>query len=262
MFRVGDEFSLRLPRRAGADCAFDDELRHMPGLAGKLPLAIPAPLAIGDPGSGYPYRFMLSRWIRGHDAFRKPPRDLLDAADRLAGFLTTLHGLTPDVPVVARTDLGARGCALSARHEGTLAFIDDCANRGFIEPEQLQRLWQLAIDAPEHNGPPRFIHGDIHAGNLLVHNGALTAVIDFGELKRGDPAVDLQVAWNLLDQPARRRFRRLMNADDAEWRRGMGWAVSVALVALPYYVGRNPLMEFVARHSLREAQSDLADGEL
>lgn len=123
-----------------------------------------------------------------------------------------------------------------------------------LEPEaprrSLLRVWDEAVEADAHEGPEVWVHGDLLPGNLLVADGLLTAVIDFGGLNVGDPACDLQPAWALLDRMGRRRFREELGADAAAWSRGRGWSLAQAVIALPYYWDTNPGMVRQARRSL------------
>jgi aminoglycoside phosphotransferase (APT) family kinase protein len=111
-------------------------------------------------------------------------------------------------------------------------------------------LWEEALAAPTWDGPPVWFHGDIAAGNLLVRDGRITAVIDWGCLGVGDPACDLIVAWELLDADAREVLRRVLDVDDATWTRSRGWALSTAVTAVAYYERTNPFMATQARHKL------------
>ena len=101
-----------------------------------------------------------------------------------------------------------------------------------------------------------WIHGDLQAGNLLARQGELSAVIDFGSLGVGDPACDLMVAWNLFSAGARDTFRAALWVDDASWARGRGWALSVALIALPYYRTSNPVLAGISRSAIDEVLAD------
>jgi aminoglycoside phosphotransferase (APT) family kinase protein len=104
------------------------------------------------------------------------------------------------------------------------------------------------------------IHGDLQSGNLLAREGRLHAVIDFGGLGVGDPAVDLIVAWNLLSGQSRKVLRAALSVDDATWVRGRGWALSVGLIALPYYLDTSPSMVAYARHTIAEVLDDYKAG--
>jgi aminoglycoside phosphotransferase (APT) family kinase protein len=117
-------------------------------------------------------------------------------------------------------------------------------------------VWETALNAPVWHGPPVWIHGDLQSGNLLVDGGRLSAVIDFGGLGVGDPACDLMIAWTLFTGESRDVFRAALTVDNATWARGRGWALSVALIALPYYLHSNPVMVASARHAIDEVLGD------
>ena len=125
-----------------------------------------------------------------------------------------------------------------------------------LDAEALTAAWDAALQAPVWDRPPVWIHGDLQAGNLLVERDRLSAVIDFGCLGVGDPACDLMVAWNLLPADVRGVFRDALATDDATWARGRGWALSVALIALPYYLETNPIIVAASRHAIREVLAD------
>jgi len=127
------------------------------------------------------------------------------------------------------------------------------------DPAMLAEVWETALAAPAWEGPPVWIHGDPQGGNLLVLDGRLNGVIDFGGLGVGDPACDLIVAWNLFGPEGRAAFRTAIGVDQATWRRGRGWALSTGLTALPYYLDRLPAVARWARRTLDEV---LADAEL
>jgi aminoglycoside phosphotransferase (APT) family kinase protein len=118
------------------------------------------------------------------------------------------------------------------------------------------RAWEAAVSAPVWDAPPVWLHGDIHAGNLLIRQGRISAVIDFGGLGIGDPACDLMVGWTLLSAETRRMFRSALAIDDATWARGRGWALSVALIALPYYLHTNPVLVGISRRAIDQALAD------
>jgi len=116
--------------------------------------------------------------------------------------------------------------------------------------------WDAALQAPSWDGPPIWIHGDLSPLNLLVQQGRLSAVIDFGCLGVGDPACDLQVAWTFLSAQTRAVFRAALPVDDATWARGRGWALSVGLIALPYYQSTNPVLADIAQRAIDEVLAD------
>jgi aminoglycoside phosphotransferase (APT) family kinase protein len=127
---------------------------------------------------------------------------------------------------------------------------------GMLDTDALTIAWEAALQAPAWDDSPVWIHGDLQPLNLLVHQGRLNAVIDFGGLGVGDPACDLQVAWNFLSADARNVFRYELKVDDATWARGRGWALSIGLIALPYYLNTNPVLAGVARRTIDEVLAE------
>jgi aminoglycoside phosphotransferase (APT) family kinase protein len=142
------------------------------------------------------------------------------------------------------------GSPQQERDTSTRAAIKEL--EGMIDTPAVELAWQSALDAPIWGMPPVWIHGDLASGNLLLEDERLSAVIDFGALGIGDPAVDLIVAWNLLPTGVRRIFRSALNVDDATWTRGRGWALSIALIQLPYYQKRNRTLATSAQYVIHE----------
>jgi len=127
---------------------------------------------------------------------------------------------------------------------------------GMLDTGAATSAWETALQAPARHAPPVWIHGDLQSGNLLAQQGRLSAVIDFGCLGVGDPASDLIVAWNLLSAETREVFRTALPVDDATWARGRGWALSVGLIALPYYQKSNPVLAGINRRAIDEVLAD------
>jgi aminoglycoside phosphotransferase (APT) family kinase protein len=249
IYRLGDEMAVRLPRIAGATGQIELEHRWLPLLAPLLPLAVPLPLAKGRPGEGYPWHWAVCRWLEGEPATSERITDLRQAAIDLAGFITALQQADPE-----HGPASPRGGLLAARDERTRAAI--AALHGKIDTGSVTAAWDAALRAPAWTGPPVWAHGDLYDGNVLVERGRLSAVIDFGVLGVGDPACDLIVAWSLFTPETRAVFRAELAVDDATWARGRGWALSVALIALPYYETTNPVMVANAAHRIEEVLAD------
>ncbi|MET9393020.1 aminoglycoside phosphotransferase family protein [Streptomyces sp. NPDC006624] len=251
MFRLGADKVVRLPRHPRAVEAVTHELRWLPRLGPDLPAASPVPLGRGRPGEGFPWPWSVYGWLEG----RNPVPGALEAPGPLAAdlgaYVTALRRIdASDGPP------GYRGGPLARRDDSVreaLALLE-----GRVDTAALTRLWEEALRVPEHSGPPVWAHGDLMAGNLLVSGGRLRAVIDFGTVGVGDPAVDLISAWCLLPAGARGAFREAVGADDAEWARGRGWALSIAVVALPYYWETNPPVAENSRHVIREVLAEAA----
>jgi aminoglycoside phosphotransferase (APT) family kinase protein len=116
--------------------------------------------------------------------------------------------------------------------------------------------WEAALEAEVWSGPPSWLHGDLMPSNLLLSDGRLAGVLDFGCMGAGDPACDLIPGWNLFSGEAREVFRGASKVDAATWARGRGWALSVALVQLPYYWDGNPVIAQNARRTINEVLAE------
>jgi aminoglycoside phosphotransferase (APT) family kinase protein len=263
VFRLGPALTVRLPRRPEGAQLIANEHRWLPGLMAGLaglddPLATSAPLRQGEPACGYPWRWSVGPWLPGRSAAVEPPADPLDAARRLGAFLAAIHVPAPaDAPPNPY-----RGGPLSTRdaflelHLAAAGQLGRSLGNG-VTAEAVARAWERLSAAPEWSGPPLWLHGDVHPANLVVRDGRLSAVLDFGDLTAGDPATDLFVAWQLLPASARTAFRAAAGSgrypvDDATWTRAQGWAVahSVAILGgLPN--PDDPLLD-VARRTLTE----------
>lgn len=223
-FRLGDQLAVRLPIRGLCAHLVEHEQRWLPQLAQRLPLPTPVPVRTGAPGGTYAWPWSIVPWFPGRTWLAGPPADLLDAAERLGRFVAALGApAPPDAPPNPY-----RGVPLAQRAEVTiehLATLD--VGDGVPDRPTLERCWADHLAATPYDGPPRWLHGDLHPLNLVVHEDRLAAVIDFGDVTAGDPANDLMAAWLLFDGPPRERFLAAAGADDPELRRrGRGWALA------------------------------------
>jgi aminoglycoside phosphotransferase (APT) family kinase protein len=249
IYRLGGDMAVRLPRYPAAAFQIDKEREWLPRLAPHLPLAIPQPLATGAPDHGYPFHWSVCRWIAGENALLAPVDSLDEAARSLAEFIRVLREISP-----VEAPKSGRGVPLAERDGRVRQAINELD--GIVDTNAVTRIWEEALNAPEWMGKPLWIHGDIHPGNVIVAGGKATAVIDFGCICTGDPACDLQLAWTFLDRGSREIFRSHLAADDAAWTRGKGWALSVALIALPYYMRTNPTIVGTSRRAIAEILSE------
>jgi aminoglycoside phosphotransferase (APT) family kinase protein len=251
IYRLGDDKAARLPRREQNVAPLQKERRWLPKLAPALPLAVPLPLAVGAPAHGYPFEWSVYEWLPGEPATQAEIADAHEAAHDLAAFISALqHVDTTGAPPPGRHNVG-RGEPLARRDHATRAAIAELGER--VDRPAVTAAWESALNAPEYDGPPVWLHGDLDARNLLVENGRITGVIDFGTLGVGDPAADVMVAWKMFTPEARQTFRELLAVDDATWARARGWALSLALIALPYYtVDTNPVLVTEAERWLAE----------
>lgn len=255
LYRVGNDMVARLPRRPSATGSIDKEYRWLPKLAPHVPLAIPTPLARGRPTEGFPLPWSVYRWLDGETATIDTLADPEQAARDLARFIVALRGIdATGGPCPSPEDLG-RGVPLATRAAATRKAIAELDTE--IDTSAATAAWEAALRAPGWRGPPNWIHGDIQSGNLLATDGALSAVIDWGALGVGDPACDSMPAWNLFSRETRPAFRAALHVDDATWARGRGWALSVAVIALPYYRETNPVLAGISRFTIGEVLGDL-----
>lgn len=228
IFRLGDSLTVRLPRRLMAAVLVLHEQRWLPELAPRLPLPVPVHVRTGVPSEAlaYPYAWTIGPWLPGAPLEVAPPDDLTATAVSLGAFLAAVHQPAPPVAPVNPY----RGVPLAERAERFEASLTDLAD-GIVDKDRARRLWEELLAAPPDPGPARWLHGDVHPLNLLVHEGRLAAVIDFGDICAGDRASDLAGAWTFLDRADRERFREAAGAstpvDDATWSRARGWALAL-----------------------------------
>ncbi|SOB84812.1 aminoglycoside phosphotransferase family protein [Streptomyces sp. 1331.2] len=246
MYRLGAELVVRIPRIPGAVEDVRKEYLWLRRLAPGLPVAVPVPLALGGPVDGCPWPWSVLRWLDGVNPVAGQVDEPAALAADLASFVTAMRRLDP-----AGGPASYRSESLPDRDGVVRRAI--AALAGTVDARAVTAVWEAALGAPPHSGPPVWIHADLQPGNLLVDGGGrLSAVIDFGCAGLGDPAVDLITAWYMLPASARGAFRASVGADDAAWARGRGWALSVALLELDYYRGSNPRMAGIARHVIGE----------
>lgn len=257
IYRLGDDMAVRLPRIHGATGQVDKEQRWLPRLAPHLPLAIPVSLAKGEPGEGYPWHWSVHRWLEGENATLERIADPIQAAKKLAQFIVALQRIDPTGGPLA-VEHGLRGVPLAVRDTSTREAIS--ALHDMFDSDALTTAWEAALRAPEWDRAPVWFHGDLLPGNLLVEQGRLGAVIDFGGLGVGDPACDLMIAWGLFSGESREVFRAALSVNDATWARGRGCALSQALIFIPYYLDTNPSGVGVARHTINEVLAEHKHG--
>jgi aminoglycoside phosphotransferase (APT) family kinase protein len=247
IYRLGEHLAVRLPRIGWAAGQATKEARWLPRLAPQLPLALPVQVALGQPAEGYPFEWSICEWLPGENA-NGTIRDLDQAAGDLAAFVTALRQI--DTSDAGLRPARARGAPLAELDEDVRRALAALGDR--VDRSATTRLWEESLASPPWSGAEVWVHGDLLPGNLLVVDGQLSAVIDFGGLHVGDPACDLQPAWNLFAGSSRSRYREELAVDDASWIRGRGWVLYQAVMALPYYWNTNPGMVRQALHALAE----------
>ncbi|MEU4194621.1 aminoglycoside phosphotransferase family protein [Kribbella sp. NPDC026611] len=246
LFRIGDDLVARLPLLPGDRVR--DELEQEADAARRLraisPYPTPEPIAIGEPGDGYPLPWAVYTWLDGTIAYDADVAGSTAFAEDLARFVIALRA----EPTDGRVFTGSwRGGVLTSQDP----YVADglARSRGMIDVDSLAALWADLRTTPRTE-PDAWTHRDLMPGNLLVKDGRLSGVIDVGTFTVSDPAMDLQPAWNLLDPTARKAFRTALDSDDDEWRRGMAWSFAQAIGCLWYYVETNPVMSRTAHHTL------------
>jgi aminoglycoside phosphotransferase (APT) family kinase protein len=229
IFRLGDSMSVRLPR---IDWATEQPIKEhtwLPLLAPRVSLSIPKPLALGEPGEGYPWNWSVCTWLAGEPA---------DAA-RLTDPAATRHDLVRFIMELQAID--TTGGPQADGRGGSLAALDeDCREAiatldGVFDRSRLEADWDAALSAPLWSGPGVWLHRDLDARNLLSTDGRLSGVLDWGGIAVGDPAADVMVAWKMFDATGRARFRTQLAVDDATWVRARGCVLEQAVMILSYY---------------------------
>ena len=243
VFRLGPDLAVRLPRRESTVALIEHEQRWLPELAVRLPLSVPVPIRVGRPGAGFPWPWSVVRWFPGQTALAAPPDDLLPVATTLGRFLAALHQpAPPDAP-----HNPVRSIPLDARTKRLHEHLDQLHNS--VNRERVLAVWDRLVVTPRWPGPPLWIHGDLHPGNLAVDDGQLAAVLDFGDVASGDPATDFAVMWMLFQPPHREAMftasgrSRTNPADEHVWRRARGWALAMGVAVLAVGGADDPLAE-------------------
>ncbi|WP_031010484.1 aminoglycoside phosphotransferase family protein [Streptomyces sp. NRRL F-5727] len=263
MFRLGDDLVVRLPKAEWAAGQIEKEQRWLPRLAPALPLPVPVPLGAGAATEDFDQPWGVYGWLSGADAWASPVTDLAHAAEELGRFGVALR--SADATGGPRS---FRGGAVTAWEGGHLPkAVAALSAAGLLDASTALAAWDRTLALPAWDRDPVWLHGDLLPGNLLTHDGRLSAVIDFGGLGTGDPAADLLPAWTLLTPATRPLFRTASRLDDATWSRGRGWALCWGLVT-DYYYGDtpgpdtaptpNPVLAAVARRAWTEALPEYA----
>ena len=253
VFRLGDELAARLPRREAAAGILLNEQRWLPVLAPHLPLPVPAAVRTGEAGSGYPWPWSIVPFLPGRPASDTPPSGAREAAAVLGGFLGALHmRATADAPVNPM-----RGVPLARRSSTYTRNLRIVAEQ--VDPAAVTRTWEAALAAPRWDGPAVWLHGDPHPANILVDDGQVSAVIDFGDITAGDPATDLSLAWMMLPADCHEAFRKAYrqagdvpdsgSATDPLWLRARGWALNLSLAFLAHSAD-NPQLRTIGHRTL------------
>ena len=249
LFRLGDDHVVRMPRRAIAVPLLEHEQRWLPVLQQLVEVPLPVPVAVGVPSGEFSWPWSIARWIPGEPVAHLSVRDRGELVEPLAEFVMDLHApAAADAPVnpVRGTPLAARDAAVRAR----------LSSGGIPHADALRAIWERTLGAPVYDGPPIWMHGDLHPINVLADPaGGLAAVLDFGDLGGADPACDLAAAWLFFDAEQRARFRERIGTaaphDEHTWTRARGWAV-VEATAFLMNSANAPVLDAIGNHAIEQ----------
>jgi aminoglycoside phosphotransferase (APT) family kinase protein len=255
IFRIGDEFVARFPLIPDNVAAVHDRLKREAAAAeellGQTPFATPRPIAIGEPGAGYPLPWSINAWLSGEPA----TADSCSESDSFAIDLGVFINAVRAIDARGRTyDGDGRGGDLFSHDD----WMQQCLanSEGLLDVAALRSIWAEMRDLPRGDAADVMNHGDLIPPNILVADGRLIAVLDVGGLGAADPALDLVSAWHVLDAERRELLRDHVGCDDAEWHRGRAWAFQQALGAVWYYVDSSPTMSEGCRRTLERIATD------
>jgi aminoglycoside phosphotransferase (APT) family kinase protein len=252
VFRLGPKLAVRIPRRAVSADLLRHEQTWLPSLAKQVPIPIPAPVCVGVPGCGYPWFWSIVPWIEGESADGAVLK--VDQAVRLAGFLRALHVKAPDEAPFNPV----RGVPLQDRAASVEERFKRLAERNILIASSIRATWESALQAKK-DACPTWIHGDLHPRNVLIQDGKITGIIDWGDINSGDRATDLAAVWMLFsDRIARHKALIDYGADDDTVLRAKGWAVLFAVLLLDTGLSDHPRHAAVGDATLRQLQDDYA----
>ncbi|MEN3267293.1 aminoglycoside phosphotransferase family protein [Pseudonocardia sp.] len=254
LFLIDDEFAARFPLEAGDAGAtrqrLESEAQAAHELLGRTRFPTPEPVALGEPGAGYPLPWSVQTWLPGTVATDDDPGESVEFAHDLAEFI---HGVRT-IDTRGRTFSGeGRGGDLRSHDEWMKTCFEH--SERLLDVSRLRTIWSVLRDLPRATADV-MTHGDLIPGNVLVTDSRLTGVIDVGGLGPADPALDLVGAWHLLDLGPRQSLRDDLECDDLEWARGKAWAFQQALGTVWYYVDSNPVMSLMGQRTLERILAD------
>lgn len=248
IYRLGDRLAVRLPRISWAVDLVAKERTWLLVLAPHLPLAVPLPVAAGEPDEVFPYPWGVVRWLPGDLASADRLADPIQTAVDLADFVRALRTVDP-----AGGPRHSRG--LPVRLNDAMVRRGIAGLRGEVDTAAVTKAWKRVLAAPDYEGPSAWFHGDLSYLNLLAQDGKLTAVLDWGTSGVGDPAIDAIVAWSLFTSDARQAYRDTLGVDDAAWERGKGWVLT-GVFGIPYYRDTNPVLVANAIRAIKAVLDD------
>ena len=252
LFRLGEDLLVRMPRIHWAADSALHEHEWLPRLAPHLSLPVPAPVALGEPGEGYPWHWTVVPWIEGET----PTEETFDPEEwavALGAFVRECRAV-PGMGGPAKTE--GRGAPLSSL-DGWVREWTAKADESEVSRDAVLAVWADALDAPAYDDEPRWFHGDLHDGNLLVRDRRLAAVIDWGAAGRGDPAIELNAMWGYVPASVADLYRDAVGLDEAAYRRARGFALAPAISASTYYRETAPEIAVSALGTVRRLIASL-----
>jgi aminoglycoside phosphotransferase (APT) family kinase protein len=249
IYRLGSHLGVRVPRIHWAVGQIAKEILWLPRLAAHLSVALPEPVARGDPGTGYPFPWLVYKWLEGEDALTGPVGEWCALASDTAAFVSELQG----IDAASAPPAGYRAGPLAPQDEITRRCIIHL--EGVIDVRRATSVWDAALSADPWPGPAVWVHGDLLPGNVLIRKGRLTGIIDWSAAGVGDPACEAMLAWAMPPE-ARAVYRTELDMDDATWARGRGWALQQAVQFIPYYKETIPDGVAAAMHRLEAILSE------
>ncbi len=252
MFRLGDELAVRLPRRAAAATLIEHEQTWLPQLANQLSLPVPVPYRVGTPAGGYPWRWSIVPWLQGKPADQSAPAAA--QAEQFAAFLGSLHR---PAPANAPTNT-LRGVPLRQRAAAVEERMQRLEAKTSLLTPHIRQIWDTALQAPL-DGSATWLHGDLHPRNVLVENGIITSIIDWGDMTSGDRATDLAAIWMLFESASARRdaLAAYPQLSEATLQRAKGWAVFFGVMLLDSGLIDNPRNAAIGEQTLRRVAEPL-----
>ena len=253
IYRLGDELAVRFPVSTAAGDQAAKEQIWLPRMTG-FAVVIPKVIGVGHPANEFPFAWSVMNWVYGNDATTDAIVDWVKAANDLGQFVTELRNQNSFGAPMAGKHNAFRGTALINLDHIARNAIDALGD--VFDQANLLHIWEQALDVHPWTAPPVWIHGDIHAANIVMRNGHIAGIIDFGLMGVGDPACDLAPAWSFLPSHARDTFRAAADVDDKTWQRGKGWGFYIGVIALSYYRNRNPILSDIAEKAIQAVIED------
>jgi aminoglycoside phosphotransferase (APT) family kinase protein len=255
IFRIGDRLAARFPLEPrdveSTRRWLESEAEAARELVGRTRFRTPEPVALGEPGAGYPLPWSVQTWVPGVVATDEDPAESVAFAHDLAEFINDVRA----IDTRGRTfSGGGRGGDLKSSD----AWMETCFGNSerLLDVPRLRRLWAVIRNLPRSAAGDVMNHGDLIPGNVVVSNGRLAGILDVGGLGPADPALDLVSAWHLLEAGPRQVLREDLGCDDLEWERGKAWAFEQAMGVVWYYVDSNPAMSRMGRRTLERILAD------